>query len=239
MSKSGSNDDETRRRSGRGYGTRHGRRKFLTLAGSTAGALALAGCITEESEESTYSRDEPIPDPKTYTTDELFNFDEWRNSGELIEDRPTEYTGRSMLDLPDLRGELTVYLGGGEGGLYENLMWKIQQTYKDFTVNVDKASSSNLANTISEEVNAGQSPADIFWAIDAGSIGIVAENDATVELPTHLVEDFRTTPSFLLVFCKAISRPGFRDERSSRIATNDSGIESRSPSFIRVSSVTV
>jgi len=98
-----------------------------------------------------------------------------------------------MLDLPDLRGELTVYLGGGEGGLYANLMKRVQNTYQDFIVNIREAPSSQLANTISEEVNAGQSPADIFWAIDAGSIGIVAENDATVSLPDHLVSEIPDT----------------------------------------------
>jgi len=72
-------------------------------------------------------------------------------------------------------------------------MKRVQNTYQDFIVNIREAPSSQLANTISEEVNAGQSPADIFWAIDAGSIGIVAENDATVSLPDHLVSEIPDT----------------------------------------------
>jgi len=67
-------------------------------------------------------------------------------------------------------------------------MTRIQNTYRNFDVFIRKASSSQLANTIVEETTAGESPADIFWAIDAGSIGIVAENDATVSLPDELVE---------------------------------------------------
>jgi len=165
------------------------RRDFLKLTGATAGMLALAGCSDgSENGTPTYTRSDSIPAPTTYSESDLFNIDDWRGSGALIGERPSEYEGRSMLDLPDLRGELTVYLGGGEGGLYENLMTRIQNTYRNFDVFIRKASSSQLANTIVEETTAGESPADIFWAIDAGSIGIVAENDATVSLPDELVE---------------------------------------------------
>jgi len=130
-----------------------------------------------------------------------------------------------MLDLPDLRGELTVYLGGGEGGLYANLMKRVQNTYQDFIVNIREAPSSQLANTISEEVNAGQSPADIFWAIDAGSIGIVAENDATVSLPDHLVSEipdtYHPTDQWVGVMGRARSIPYNTEEFSESEIPND------------------
>jgi len=197
---------------GRGSGAhrRRGRRNFLKLTGATVGMAALAGC-GGDSGGSNYTRSGPIPDPTTYKASELYNIEEWRGSGPLIGDRPSEYEGRSMLDLPDLRGKLTIYLGGGEGGLYENLMTRIQHTYKDFTVDVRKAPSSQHANNIVEEAQAGASPADIFWAIDAGSVGIVADNDATEPLPdslTSVVPDtFHPTDKWVGVMGRARSVP--------------------------------
>ncbi|WP_121820797.1 substrate-binding domain-containing protein [Halostella salina] len=215
--------------------TRRGRRGFLKLTGGVTGAAALAGCLGNDDEGSTYSREGSIPDAKTYAADELFNIEEWRGSGPLIDDRPTEYEGRSMLDLPDLRGELTIYLGGGEGGLYENLMRRIQHTYRDFTVDIRKAPSSQHANTIVEEVNAGQSPADIFWAIDAGSVGIVSENDATVELPDHLVSEipdtYHPTDQWVGTMGRARSIPFNTNEFSKSEIPNDIFTFARDPRF--------
>lgn len=198
-------------RTGGGRTSRLGRRKFLATTGATAGLFGVAGCFSENSDGSDYTRNGSISDATTYSQDELYDIEEWRGSGEMVGDRPSEYDGRSMLDLPDLRGELTVYLGGGEGGLYENLMQRIQNTYADFTVYIRKAGSSQLANTIIEETRAGESNADIFWAIDAGSIGIVAENDATVSLPDHLVSEipdtFHPTDEWVGVMGRARSIP--------------------------------
>lgn len=177
------------------------RRSFLQTMGVTAGIIGLAGCsggndsdggggTTAESSASTTIE---VPEPKTYTEDELYNINEWRGDGPQIGERPSEYTGLSVLDLPDLRGEITVYLGGGEGGLYQDAMQRIQNLYRDFTVYIRTASSSQLANTIIEETRAGQSPADIFWAIDAGSVGVVAESGATITLPDHVTQSVPDT----------------------------------------------
>ena len=186
------------------------RRDFLKLTGATAGLAAFAGCGGDDG-ESEYTRSEPIPEPTTYAAGDLYNIEEWRGTGPLIGERPDEYEGRSMLDLPDLRGELEVYLGGGEGGLYENLMKRIQNTYREFEVFIRKAPSSQLANTIVEETSAGQSPADIFWAIDAGSVGIVADNDATVSLPepltTVIPDTFHPTDEWVGTMGRARSIP--------------------------------
>ncbi|WP_436929287.1 extracellular solute-binding protein [Halosimplex halobium] len=212
-----------------------GRRRFLKAAGSTAGLLALAGCsgnggggtatpapgTTSEGATPTGT----VPEPRTYSEDELFKIEEWRGSGPLIEDRPDEYTGISMYDIPNPGGELTVYLGGGEGGLYENLLWQIESSYRDFTIDVRKAPSSQLANTIIEEARAGSSPADIFWAIDAGSIGIVAENDATVELPDRVVrsipDTFHPTDQWVGTMGRARSIPYNTDEFSAEDIPNE------------------
>ncbi|WP_435068255.1 extracellular solute-binding protein [Haloplanus sp. C73] len=172
------------------------RRDFLKGAGSVAGLAAVAGCSGilggGGDSGSGYSPGE-IPEPKTYAVEDLYNMEEWRGDNSLMQERPDEYTGLSVLDLPDLRGELTVYLGGGEGGLYVDAMKRIQNLYQNFTVNVRTASSSQLANTIIEEATAGQSPADIFWAIDAGSVGIVAQNDAAHPLPEHVTQSIPDT----------------------------------------------
>ncbi|GGN09897.1 extracellular solute-binding protein [Halarchaeum nitratireducens] len=181
------------------------RRSFLQAVGASAGILGLAGCsgggtdgettseTTTDGGSSTSTSTSTVPEPKTYAEDELFHMDEWRGDGPQVGERPTEYTGLSVLDLPNLRGEITVYLGGGEGGLYEDAMQRIQNLYRDFTVYIRTASSSQLANTIIEEANAGQSPADVFWAIDAGSVGVVAENGATVTLPDHVTQSVADT----------------------------------------------
>lgn len=207
--------DDARREDGPARRGRRGRRAFLGAVGATAGLTTLAGCSGGGGESTTRAPAQgttvgataegttvttasettrATEAPETLTEDDLFNVDEWRGSGPLIDDRPTEYDrGVSMLDLPDLRGELTVYLGGGEGGLYQNLMKRIQRTYRDFTVNIRLASSSQLANTIIEESTADRSPADVFWAIDAGSIGVVAENDATLPLPDRVTAEVPDT----------------------------------------------
>jgi iron(III) transport system substrate-binding protein len=90
--------------------------------------------------------------------------------------------------LPELEGELTMYLGGGEGGLYLQLIDLLERIYPDFTVNHQRNSSSDLANTIIEENKAGASPADIFMSIDAGSLGQVAETGAAATLSDSVLE---------------------------------------------------
>jgi iron(III) transport system substrate-binding protein len=138
--------------------------------------------------DTTTTTQEPL------TEDDLLNIDEWRGSGPVIENRPDRYeSGVSIQDLPDLSGDLTLYLGGGEGGLYQNLMKRFEKMYDGFSIEVRLASSSQLANTIIEEVKAGNSPADIFWAIDAGSIGIVSSAGATVPLPDRVTSEVPDT----------------------------------------------
>jgi len=82
-----------------------------------------------------------------------------------------------------------------------------------------------LRTPSAREVNAGQSPADIFWAIDAGSIGIVAENDATVSLPDHLVSEipdtYHPTDQWVGVMGRARSIPYNTEEFSESEIPND------------------
>ncbi len=184
---------------------------------------------TNESEgndtEGNESETNGTAEERTYTEDELFNIDDWRGEGPLIQDRPSEYTGISMLDLPDLSGELTVYLGGGEGGLYQNLMQRLQSAYQEFSVSIRPGPSAQLANTIIEETTAGSSSADVFWAIDAGSIGIVASNDATVELPERAVsqvpDTFHPTDQWVGIMGRARSIPYNTNEFDAEDVPND------------------
>jgi iron(III) transport system substrate-binding protein len=201
-------------RRGRDGRTGRSRRRFLALAGSTAGAVALAGCGGRSGTSGTptkYWDSEWGGGKRTYAASDLYNIEDWRGSGPLVQDRPDEYEGISVLDLPDLRGELTVYLGGGEGGTYVNLLKRLQNLYRDFTVIVRRASSSQLANTIVEETTANQSPADVFWAIDAGSVGIVSDRGAAALLPEFVVSEvpdvYHPTSQWVGVMGRARSIP--------------------------------
>jgi len=109
----------------------------------------------------------------------------FRGSGPLVESRGS-LSGTRIEDLPDLSGELTVYLGGGEGGLYRELLSMFSQLYPDFTVRPREGGTAQLANTIIEEGE--NSPADVFWAVDAGSLGAVAEADMAATLSSEVVE---------------------------------------------------
>jgi len=147
------------------------RRRFL--AGASATALAgLAGCggFLGGDEEGTVT---------------LADF---RGSGSLIEERAPP-GGTSIDDLPDLSGTLTVYLGGGEGGLYQDLFALLERIYEDFTVDHTIQPSSEFANRILEETDAGETPADVFVSVDAGSLGAVAQSGVTTSLPDEALED--------------------------------------------------
>ncbi|MDY6776219.1 MAG: extracellular solute-binding protein [Halobacteria archaeon] len=99
-------------------------------------------------------------------------------------------TGVSIDDLPDLSGELTVYLGRGEGGLYTDIVDYLQnERYPDLRLDVRRDSSSSLANTIIEEAEADETPADVFWSIDAGALGAVADAGLTSPLPDEVLDN--------------------------------------------------
>jgi iron(III) transport system substrate-binding protein len=112
----------------------------------------------------------------------------------LIEGRPAP-GGTSIEELPDLSGSLNLYIGGGEGGIYFRFVEMLQEIYPEFSVFASSASSSSLAQTVVEEVRAGSPQADVFWSIDASSLGFVADNDAYESLPSSVTsivpESFR------------------------------------------------
>jgi iron(III) transport system substrate-binding protein len=144
------------------------RRRFLALGGATA-AGSLAGCAGLFSSENNQVG---------------ISLSDFRGSGPLVDSRG-QPDGTSIADLPDLEGSLTVYLGGGEGGLYVELLDLFEQAYDNFSVSHRLDSSSSLANSIIGESEAGATEADLFMSVDAGSLGAVANAGATQSLPSE------------------------------------------------------
>ena len=89
----------------------------------------------------------------------------------------------SVDDLPKLKGDLTLYLGRGEGGLYENVLQAIQKNNPDFNLAIRRGPTAALANTIVAEAKAGVKRADLFWAVDSGAIGLVTDAGLAKPLP--------------------------------------------------------
>ncbi|ACV48389.1 MULTISPECIES: extracellular solute-binding protein [Halomicrobium] len=153
------------------------RRGFLAASGTLA-AGALAGCT------------DMLPGGSDGTSASELSLGDFRGSGPLVEQRSAP-EGTSIDDLPDLSGELTMYLGGGESGLYLDLVDLLEQIYPDFSVSAQQESASNLANRIAEENRAGSTPADVFMAVDAGSLGSVAEDGAAVSMSAEVTDPVR------------------------------------------------
>ncbi|MFL3651044.1 MAG: extracellular solute-binding protein [Pseudoalteromonas sp.] len=97
----------------------------------------------------------------------------------------------SVDDLPKLKGELTLYLGRGEGGLYENVLQAIQKRNPDFKLGIRRGPTAALANTIVAEAKAGVKRADIFWAVDSGAIGLVTDAGLAQKIPTDISEQLQ------------------------------------------------
>jgi iron(III) transport system substrate-binding protein len=151
--------------------SRVGRRELLGSA-ALATATATAGCLNS------------LPFIGGDEANELTLAD-FRGSGPYSQGRPAP-EGTSMDDLDDLSGELAIYIGGGEGGLYRGLIDLLEQRYPEFEASINSAPSTQLANTIVQEKQGGQSRADLFWSIDASSLGVVAEAGHTTTLPSQV-----------------------------------------------------
>jgi len=159
-------------------------RRRILAAGLAGAAGLIAGCSeggdgspggTTSDGSGGGTQDVSIPDLSSF-----------RGSGAVIEGRQAP-GGTSIAELPDLSGSLNLYIGGGEGGIYLEFVEMLQDIYPEFEVFTTSASSSSLAQTVVEEVNAGASRADVFWSIDASSLGFVADNDAYDPLTDEVV----------------------------------------------------
>jgi iron(III) transport system substrate-binding protein len=93
--------------------------------------------------------------------------------------------GTSMAEMPAMSGELTVYSGRGEPLVGEFVSF-LEERYDDLTLRVRYNSAAELVNQL--ETEGSESPADAFFSVNAGSLGAVAEQGRTVELPEDVVE---------------------------------------------------
>jgi len=100
--------------------------------------------------------------------------------------------GLSVEALPELAGDLTVYLGRGEGGLYQDVMEAIRKRSPKLDLQVRRGPSTSLANTIVAEARAGVRRADLFWSIDSSSIGLVAERGLTRAMPAGISSQLKS-----------------------------------------------
>lgn len=99
----------------------------------------------------------------------------------------------SVEQLPPLEGKLTLYLGRGEGGLYENVMKAIEKRNPKLELAIRRGPTAALANTIVAEAKAGVLRADLFWAVDSGAIGVVTGEGLAKPLPQDLVNQLNPT----------------------------------------------
>lgn len=97
----------------------------------------------------------------------------------------------SVEELPALEGELTLYLGRGEGGLYENVLDAIQQRNPALELNIRRGPTAALANAIVAESRAGVRRANLFWAVDTGAIGLISNEGLARELPQDLTNQLK------------------------------------------------
>ena len=169
--------------------SRRTRRRFLALAGS-AGAAALAGCNASQapgpqSESPTGTdADGDGGDGSDGSSADGGSGDPVGQVGSGREGRPAP-GGTPMSEMPDLSGTVDVYSGRGEA-LVGALVEYIEDLYPDLNLRVRYGGSTDLVNTILTE---GQnSPADVFYSVNAGSLGALAERDRAAELPEGVLD---------------------------------------------------
>ena len=92
----------------------------------------------------------------------------------------------SVDQLPKLEGELTLYLGRGEGGLYENVLDAIKKRNPNFDLKIRRGPTAALANAIVAEAKANVRRAEVFWAVDSGAIGLLTKAGLAQPLPADL-----------------------------------------------------
>ena len=97
--------------------------------------------------------------------------------------------GTPMAEMPDLEGELTVYSGRGEF-LVGDLLSYIGDLYDGFSVTPRYGGSTDLVNQIINEGDGSQ--ADVFYSVNAGSLGALADADRTEPLPEDILNLVRS-----------------------------------------------
>ncbi|WP_017446654.1 ABC transporter substrate-binding protein [Gayadomonas joobiniege] len=100
-------------------------------------------------------------------------------------------TAISVESLPKLKGDLTLYLGRGEGGLYENVLEAIKQRNPQLNLKIRRGATAALANMLIAEAKAGVKRADLFWAVDTGSVGMITDAGLAKALPADLSKQLK------------------------------------------------
>jgi len=142
-----------------------GRRRFLQAAGAVS-VSSLAGCLDILGGSEEESDFEP---------------------GQIGSGREGDYTpaGTPMEAMPDLSGEITVYSGRGEP-LVAALFSYMEELYPDLDIVPRYDGSTTLVNRIQSEGD--NSAADVFFSVNAGSLGQLADAGRAGELPSEVVE---------------------------------------------------
>jgi iron(III) transport system substrate-binding protein len=161
-------------------GTDRGRRKFIAAAGAV-GAAGLAGCSSLLGNGN--GNGDGTVDPSESPVGQI-------GSGRAGRPAPG---GTPMSEMPALEGDLTIYSGRGEF-LVGDLVGYIDGLYEDLDLEVRYGGSTDLVNQI---INEGDgSPADVFYSVNAGALGALADEGRAATLAdsvTDLVrEEFRT-----------------------------------------------
>ncbi|ELZ95470.1 iron ABC transporter substrate-binding protein [Haloferax sulfurifontis] len=150
----------------------HSRRRFIATT-AALGVGALAGCTGGDEETET-------------TTEAGAN----ESVGQIGSGRSPfgdrDITGGvSVAEMPDLSGELTLYSGRGQA-LVGELISFFEEYYDEFTIRPRYNSAAELVNQIQTE---GQnSPADVFFSVNAGSLGALKDAGRTQELPSDVLD---------------------------------------------------
>ncbi len=148
------------------------RRRFLATAGAL-GVAGIAGCAGDDE-----------------TTDGAESSIGQIGSGREGRGLPG---GTPIDEMPDLAGELTVYSGRGEF-LVGELIEYIDDQYDDLDLTIRYGGSTDLVNQIANEGEG--SPADVFYSVNAGALGALAEEGRTQSLPAEITDlvrsEFRT-----------------------------------------------
>lgn len=92
----------------------------------------------------------------------------------------------SVTALSPMIGELTLYLGRGEGGLYEDVLGAITKRNPELKLNIRRGATAALANTLIAEAKAGVKRADLFWAVDTGAIALMQDAGLAKPLPANI-----------------------------------------------------
>ncbi|PSP85231.1 iron ABC transporter substrate-binding protein [Halobacteriales archaeon QS_1_68_17] len=174
-------------------GGRRATRRGLLQTGVVLGTVAVAGCNADsdaQQETETGSVDGGSGSESGSGSDGGAATGEdppWYGSGPgAFGERPPP-GGTSMDEMPDLSGTLAIYSGRGEG-LVGELLSYIESRYPDLTLRTTYDSAAALANKIDAE--GGNTPADVFYSVNAGALGFLADagrTDPLAEATTSLV----------------------------------------------------